>query len=134
MCRHERGGKEDSPRSIVAPALQVADATEGDAGQLVREYLHSLLKNVEGDYDGVGCGTDLGVDCDAGHEVLSSHHQPTGLEPICGLARKGFAELDMGLIRCHVEILQAREVTLHRLPCLGVGDIVGPTGFNSSTQ
>lgn len=54
MCRHERGGKEDSPRSIVAPALQVADVTEGDAGQLVREYLHSLLKNVEGDYDIVG--------------------------------------------------------------------------------
>jgi hypothetical protein len=37
----------------------------------------------------------------------------------------------MGLIRSHVEILQARELTLQRLPCLGVCDIVGPTGFNS---
>jgi hypothetical protein len=96
----------------------------------VREYLHSLLKNVEGDYDGVGCGIDLGVDCDAGHEVfiLSSSTYRAGTN--LWTRTKRFCELDKGLIRGHVEVLQARELTLQRLPCLGVGDIVGPTGFN----
>jgi hypothetical protein len=62
-------GKEDSPRAIIAPAFQVADVAEGDAGQFLREFLHPLLKNAVGDYDGVGCGIDLDVAFEARHEV-----------------------------------------------------------------
>jgi hypothetical protein len=51
---------------------------------------------------------------------------------------KRFCELDIGLVRGHVEILQARELTLQPLPSLGVGDIVGQPAstllVNSSTQ